>query len=65
MTFEHVVGNEPMQLYEKTCTSPAGDTYTVHNFKYYISNVKLLGHNQQPVYIEPEGYHLIAQQGKT
>lgn len=65
VTFEHVVGDDPLQLYEKTYTSPAGDSFVVQNFKYYISNVKLIGSKGQHNFIEPESYHLIEQGGKT
>ncbi|WP_299759844.1 MbnP family protein [uncultured Pontibacter sp.] len=64
VNIQHIVGSEPLQLNDATYTSPAGDTYTVSDLKYYISNVKLIGSNGQTVYIEPESYHLISQDGK-
>lgn len=57
----HVVGAQPLQLDVSTYTSPAGDSYTVSNFKYYISNVKLIGANGQATFVEPESYHLVGQ----
>ncbi|WP_299823803.1 MbnP family protein [uncultured Pontibacter sp.] len=62
---QNMVGSEALQLETKTYTSPAGDTYSVSNFKYYISNVKLISQDGQRVFIEPDSYHLIAQGGKT
>ncbi|MCC9138313.1 MbnP family protein [Pontibacter silvestris] len=61
----NVVGNAPLELGTTTYTNPAGDSYSVTNFKYYISNVRLVGNNGQVTYVEPESYHLIAQDGKT
>ncbi len=63
--FLHMVGTQPLHLESETYTGPTGDTYTVSNFKYYISNVKLMNSAGQATYIEPESYHLIAQEGKS
>ncbi|TXK46938.1 hypothetical protein FVR03_09970 [Pontibacter qinzhouensis] len=65
VNFSHVVGTEPLQLDEVAYTSPAGDSYRVSNFKYYISNVQLVGAAGEKVYVEPESYHLMAQGGKV
>nr|WP_115566453.1 MbnP family protein [Pontibacter diazotrophicus]RDV14296.1 hypothetical protein DXT99_15325 [Pontibacter diazotrophicus] len=65
VNIQNMVGTAPLQLDEGTYTSPAGDTYSVSNFKYYISNVKLISSNGQATFAEPESYHLIAQGGKT
>ncbi|MDX5421692.1 MAG: hypothetical protein LPK07_09680 [Hymenobacteraceae bacterium] len=62
---ENLINNQPLAL-NTTYTSPAGDTYQVQDFKYYISNVKLLGANGSATYLEPESYHLISEtDGKT
>ena len=60
----NVVGTQEFQLYE-TYTSPAGDAFEVSRFKYYISNIKLLGHNGKVSFAEPESYHLIAPGEKS
>ncbi|WP_187262394.1 MbnP family protein [Pontibacter beigongshangensis] len=65
VSFQHVVGSEPLQLDEVIYTSPAGDSYAVSNFKYFVSNVKLISSAGEQIYVEPESYHLIAQDGKT
>lgn len=62
---QNMVGNQALALNSKTYTSPAGDTYSVSNFKYYISNVKLISADGQVTFAEPDSYHLIAQGGKT
>ncbi|WP_439880119.1 MbnP family protein [Pontibacter sp. MBLB2868] len=60
---KNMVGTSPLQLNGTIYTSPAGDTYAVSNLKYYISNVKLISQYGQFVYVEPESYHLVAQDG--
>ena len=37
----NTVGAQPLQLDEKSYTNALGQTYTVSNFKYYISNITL------------------------
>ncbi|MFD1187072.1 MbnP family protein [Pontibacter rugosus] len=58
--FQNLVDGQPIEL-NKTYTSPAGDTYQVEDYKYYISNIKLLDASGNVVYTEPESYHLINQ----
>ncbi|MEJ8800785.1 MbnP family protein [Pontibacter sp. H249] len=65
LEIQNMVGTESLELEDKTYTSPAGDTYAVSNFKYYISNIKLLSQDGQTVFMEPDSYHLIAQGGKS
>lgn len=62
---QNMVGVQPLQLDASTYTSPAGDTYVVSNFKYYISNVKLISSKGEATFLEPESYHLIGGEGKT
>ncbi|MBX0333109.1 hypothetical protein K3G39_07655 [Pontibacter sp. HSC-14F20] len=45
--------------------SPAGDTYTVQKFRFYLSNVKLISEDGHTVYTEPDSYHLITMDGKS
>ncbi len=59
--FENVVGATPLTLgptylYENT----NGDSFSVSNYKYYISNVKLRDANNN-VWTESESYHLISE----
>jgi len=65
VTVDNVVGTATLQLESGTYSSPAGDTYTVSDLKYYISNVTLISGNGQATFVEPESYHLIAQGSKT
>ncbi|MFD2999474.1 MbnP family protein [Pontibacter toksunensis] len=65
LNIQNMAGTEPLLLEEGTYTSPSGDTYSVSNLKYYISNVKLISSNGQTTFAEPESYQLIAQGGKT
>lgn len=64
VNIQNMVGTEELQL-NQSYTSPAGDQYEVSTFKYYISNVKLIGNNGQAVFVEPESYHLMAQDEKS
>lgn len=61
---QHLVDGQPLQE-EKTYTSPAGDSYTVQKFKFYLSNVKLVSEDGRTVYTEPQSYHLISLDGKS
>ncbi|MFT2007778.1 MbnP family protein [Pontibacter sp. 13R65] len=65
VSIQNMVGTEPLQLDEVAYISPAGHSYSLSNFKYYLSNVKLIGSGGAKMYVEPESYHLIAQDGKT
>ena len=61
---QSMVGADDFQLYQ-SYTSPVGDQFEVSTFKYYISNVKLIASNGQATFVEPESYHLIAQDEKN
>ena len=62
---QHMVGSDALVLSDKAYTSPAGDTYSVSNLKYYISNVKLIRQDGRAAFAEPDSYHLLAQGGKS
>lgn len=63
--FNNTVNGQEIVL-GKTYTSPAADTYAVEDFKYFISNVKLMDANGTTVFTELNSYHLINQTaGKT
>lgn len=63
ITFEHVVGTEPLQLDTKWYTNQNADSFTVSIFRYYISNVQLIK-TDGTVFSETESYHLV-DQGKS
>ncbi|NEM98666.1 MbnP family protein [Pontibacter burrus] len=56
------VNGQPLVLLDKTYTNPSGDTYVVHDLKYFMSNVKLINSRGEATYIEPDSYHLIDEQ---
>lgn len=41
LRFDHVVGEAPLQLNGPPYTTPAGETFTVSQFAYYVSNIRL------------------------
>ncbi len=53
----HKVGKEFLQLQNKKYLNANGDTFTVNQFDYYLSNIKLLSKNTS--YSIPNSYHLI------
>ena len=50
--------NQPLELDTRTYTNAAGNEYTIAEFKFYLSNVKLRNTNTGELFIEPESYHL-------
>jgi hypothetical protein len=50
---------QPLTLDTRTYTNAAGNDYTVSEFKFYLSNVKLRNTNTGALYIEPDSYHLV------
>ena len=56
ISFENFVDNEPLAL-NKKYLSPSNDTFSVQQFKYYISNVSL--YTSGKIYTEKLSYHLI------
>ena len=56
------VNGQPLVLLDETYASPSGDTYVVHDLKYFMSNVKLINARGEATYIEPDSYHLIDEQ---
>jgi len=60
LTFDVYVGGEPLE-FGKSYPSPNGDgSYSINDFKLYVSNVKLISRNgSDENYIEPDSYHLL------
>jgi len=55
--FDHLAGNKKF-YYDSTYTTANGDLITPTLFKYYVSNIRLVGVNNAE-YVVPESYHLI------
>lgn len=58
LEFEQSVGADPLTLSTRTYTTPAGDQFTVTNFKQYISNLKL-NKADGTSYAVPDSYYLV------
>ncbi|MBX2844391.1 MAG: hypothetical protein KTR26_21695 [Flammeovirgaceae bacterium] len=52
-------GGVPLELNDKEYTNEMGNKYTVAEFKFYLSNLKLRNKSNGKFYIEPESYHLV------
>ncbi len=50
---------DPLELETRTYTNDAGNEYTVSEFKFYLSNVKLRNTSTGDLFIEPDSYHLV------
>lgn len=61
LTFHNMVNASPMVLDATTYTTPFGEPYTIHKFKYYISNVRLGLSGLALTATEKESYHLVDQ----
>jgi hypothetical protein len=59
--FENVVGAENLQLNDRTYTNALGQSYTVSQFKYYVSNFTLTKKDGS-TYQVPESYFLIDEE---
>ncbi|RPD45745.1 hypothetical protein DNI29_16440 [Hymenobacter sediminis] len=60
LEFDHVVGNQALDLETTTYTNAAGNPFTVNTFNYYISNIKLT-QADGTVWSETESYHLVKE----
>ena len=59
ISFEAYVDEEPL-VFGKQYPSPNGDgTYMIIDFKFYVSNLKLLNNNDSTNYLEEDSYHLV------
>lgn len=59
VSFINTVNHQPLALNDSSYKNPAGETYTVSKFKYYISNIQLLGTKGRTS--EKDSYHLVDQ----
>jgi hypothetical protein len=58
-TFEHFVNGEALKLNNpEKYKNALGQEFTVEEFKYYISNIKLRNLQTGAFYLEPDSYHL-------
>ncbi len=62
--FENYVGDKKLSLDTPTYVNGLGQIFTVTNFKYYISNIKLTGSDSK-VYSKEDGYYLIKADDET
>jgi hypothetical protein len=58
VNFINVAGYDSLKLNSVTYTNGSNESFTVSTYKYYISNVKLIGDGVAD-YAEPESYHLV------
>ncbi len=58
LNFNNVVNGHPLVLKNETYTNAFGDEFTVSDYVYYISNIKLFTDDGKE-YAEPESYHLV------
>lgn len=62
LRFEHMVGSEALNFTSQFSTS-AGQTFTVEDFRYYISNLSFENSTTGTKYDIPNSYHLIRENG--
>ncbi|MFC2186066.1 MbnP family protein [Fulvivirgaceae bacterium LMO-SS25] len=62
LRFEHMVGSEALNFTSQFSTS-AGKTFTVEDFRYYISNLSFENSASGTKYDIPNSYHLIRENG--
>jgi hypothetical protein len=58
LRFNHKVGNAPFAL-NTNYQNAFGETYRLHTFKYYISNIELFRDGRSVGAVDKDGYHLI------
>jgi hypothetical protein len=63
ISFRNFVGDKPLEL-DKTYKNSLGQSFTVTNFKYYISNIRLTSENGES-YTDTSGFYLIRQDEKS
>ncbi len=57
ITFNNVVKNSKIVLFDSLYTNPFGEKYSINKFRYYVSNISLKSDNKN--FIEKESYHLV------
>lgn len=60
LTFNAMVGTEALQIATNSYDNPGGvGNFTVADFKFYISNLKLINSAANTAYVEENSYHLV------
>lgn len=59
LNFANLMANSPLQLQNTLYTNAAGNSFSVEQFKYYISNIKLRNSQTGELFIEANSYHLL------
>lgn len=59
LNFANLMTNSPLQLQNTLYTNAAGNSFSVEQFKYYISNIKLKNSQTGQLFIEANSYHLL------
>jgi hypothetical protein len=57
VSFENLIGSQPLELNNQSYLNPFNETYTVSKFRYYISNVQLKGPSGTAANVN--GYYLV------
>lgn len=55
----HVVNGEPLVYNATRYTNAVGQEYTIEEFRFYLSNIRLRNRATGEIYIEPDSYHLV------
>lgn len=61
LRFENVVGTSPLQLNATKYTNAFSEKFTVSQFKYYISNIRLRRADGSE-FVQPESYYLVDEE---
>ncbi|WP_020526395.1 MbnP family protein [Flexithrix dorotheae] len=59
LIISHLNDGAPLELETREYTNEMGNNYTISEFKFYLSNIKLRNKSNGKFYIEPESYHLV------
>lgn len=60
LSFLHVVGNQTLTYNTTEYTNANDERYTLEEFKFYLSNVRLRNSATGALYEEPDSYHLVS-----
>ncbi|MGF1532755.1 MAG: MbnP family protein [Bernardetiaceae bacterium] len=59
LKLSHQIGDQPLVYDQKTYTNALGQPYTVSEFRFFISNIRLRNRSTGATYREPDSYHLV------
>lgn len=59
-SFTHLVGTAPLVYNASTYTNQSNEQYSIEQFKFFVSNIRLRNSETNEVYAIPESYHLIS-----